>query len=70
MYRRHKITSVEDEWDRPGMTCQPQAQEAMLPLLPHVLALVPLQKFQNYLKILQSKCPLQNENGPGISKMK
>ena len=37
---------------------------------PEVLALAPLQKFPIDFKIFQWKCPLQNENGFALSKMK
>ena len=40
------------------------------PLLPLVLASVPLQKFHIDFKISQWKCPFQNKNGLALSKMK
>ncbi len=49
---------------RPGITRRPW------PWLPLVMALVPPQKFPIDLRVFKWKCPLQNENGLALSKMK
>ena len=46
-----------------------QATEVMV-FVALVLALVPLQKFPFAFKIIQWKCPLQNENGLALLKIK
>ena len=60
-----KITAnIHVNLDLPVITRRPW------PLLPPVLALVPLQKFLIDFKIFKWKCPLQHENGPALSNMK
>ena len=54
----NSAVSVVKLFNRPGMTLRPQQS---WPLLPMVLALVPLQKFPTDFTVFQCKCPLQNE---------